>query len=85
MGLLQPNEDTACPDVTYTSLSDGQMNSTLDVSKSDSSFLFAESRKKSIQLRGSLVSPDNFMRTPLPLFSRVDSFRLSAMYVSHNV
>ena len=65
--------------VTYTCLSDSQMNSsTLDVSKANSFFLFAELRRKSTQFRGSLVSPDTFMRTPLPLFSRVDSFRLPA-------
>ena len=57
-------------------------SSTLEVKKANSSFLFNGSWRKSIQLPGSFVLPETFLCTPLPLYSRVDSFKLSDMYVS---
>ena len=55
----------------------------LDVKKANSSLLFIWSPKKFFKLPGILVEPDTFLRTPFPLFSRVDSFRLSWMYSSY--
>ena len=88
IGTDSPHADTACPDVTQTDFVGGQLNdsildSILDVKKANSSFLFIWSPKKFFQLPGILVEPDTFLRTPFPLFSRVDSFRLSWMYSSH--
>ena len=84
MAILEPLDSTTFLVVTYTALVDGQLNSsTLKVKKANSSYLFIESRRKSIQFSGSLVSPDTCQRTSSPLFSRVDSFKLYGMYVSH--
>ena len=84
MGMPVPMDATDFPDVTYTVLAGGRLKSSiLEVKKASTSFLLSGSRRKSIQLPGSLVSPDTFLRTPLPLFSRVDSCKLSGTYVSH--
>ena len=87
MGMLSPMQTTACPDVTYTALAGGQLNcATLEVRKAKSSFLFTESRRKSIQLPGSFVFPDTFLRTPLPLFSPCRFLQtVRGVYVPYNI
>ena len=78
VALLQLTTDS--PDVIWTTLLGGKENSaTLVVRNVNSSFLLVASRKKSIQLLGSLVWPCTFLCTPLPLFSRVHSFKLSVL------
>ena len=80
MEMLAPTVATACPDVTYTALVGCQLkSSTLEGKKL---LLVNWSHRKSIHLSSNLVSPDTFLRTPLPLFSSADAFKLSGMYVS---
>ena len=81
IGTDSPHADTAYPDVTQTDFVGGQVNdSILDVKKANSSFLFIWSHQK---FSNCLVSWLSQTLTPFPLFSWVDSFRLSWMYSSH--
>ena len=77
-------DTTEAPEVMCMLLFCWQANSiTLDVKNENNSSFFFSSRRKSIQMLGSLVRPETFLHTPFPLLSRVNTFRIIS--IPHNI